>query len=257
MRLSGADFRDKMKLFETGEGCFNGQGNRGTDSMTTNSTLGERVHEIIRDDILAGRYQPGERLFFEAVARETGVSMTPIKEAFMLLEKEGLVVSVARKGTFVRELSADDIREYYQIRRALEALAVDLVCAKGLAPEDEKALRETCDILENHIVQGDAGQSVLDDVRFHCRMVDAAGNRQLSKLVKTLPLTNLFNMVQESQYYLANGKIYLGEHRRIIRLLKKGDGETVKKMLFRHITAGDLSVPAGAGAPAKADQERD
>ena len=219
--------------------------------MTMNSTLGERVHEIVRENILAGKYRPGERLFFEAIAKETGVSMTPIKEAFMLLEKEGLVVTVSRKGTFVRELSREDIAEYCQIRHALEALAVDLACARGLAREDEKALYEICDSLEKHISQCDAGHCVLDDVRFHNRLVEAGGNRQLVKLVTTLPLTNLFNMVQKSQYYLQHGMIFLNEHRRIVRLLKKGDAEAVKKIMRGHITNGDYSIMVAIDSAAK------
>lgn len=208
--------------------------NVGTTPML-NNTLGERVHQRIRRDIISGKYAPGDRLLFELIAKETGVSMTPVKEAFMLLEKEGLVHTVARKGTFVREFSRQDLEEYYQIRLVLEMLAVDLACAKGLSDGDEAELRDVCDVLETHIENGDASECVMDDIRFHSCLVRASGNRQLTNLVNTLPLTNLFNMVKRADFYLSHGADYLGEHRRIIKLLRKGDAESIKKILQKHI----------------------
>lgn len=200
-----------------------------------NNTLGERVHQIIRRDIISGKYPPGTRLFFETIAKETGVSMTPVKEAFMLLEKEGLVFTVARKGTFVRELSARDLDEYYQIRLALEALAVDLICARGLSEDDEAGLKQICDSLERHIKNQDAAECVMDDVRFHNQLVRASGNAQLLHLINTLPLTNLFNMLNWADFYLSRGNDYLAEHRRIIQHLRKRDAECIKKLLHKHI----------------------
>ncbi|MCC8190186.1 MAG: GntR family transcriptional regulator [Planctomycetes bacterium] len=210
--------------------------------MTTNSTLGERVHAIIRQDILSGRYRPGERLFFETIAREVGVSMTPIKEAFMLLEKEGLVVTAARKGTFVREFTRQDILEFYQIRLALESLAVDLICGAGLTAAAESRFGAICDSLQRHIDLEDATGCVVDDVDFHTHLAQASGNGQLLVLVNSLPLTNLFNLVRKAEFYLQHGQKFLAEHRRIVRLLGKGDAARIKEILRRHITTGDHSI---------------
>ncbi|MDR1745090.1 MAG: GntR family transcriptional regulator [Planctomycetota bacterium] len=206
-----------------------------------NNTLGERVYQKIRGDILSGRYAPGDRLLFEDIARESGVSMTPVKEAFMLLEKEGLVFTVSRKGTFVRKFSRRDLEEFYQIRLALEMLAVDLACARGMSEEGEAELREICGVLEAHIENGDAAECVMDDVRFHGALVRLGGNDQLAKLMSALPLTNLFNMIDMADFYLSHGGDYLAEHRRIVRLLRKGDSEGVKKILRRHISTGGTS----------------
>lgn len=211
-------------------------------AMGINNTLGERVHEIVRQDIIAGRYAPGERLFFETVARDIGVSMTPVKEAFMLLEREGLVVTVARKGTFVRELSKQDVEEYCQIRLALESLAVELICRNGLTAENEKSLDDICVRMEQHIKAKDAGKCVLDDMEYHRRLVMASGNEQLIKLINTLPLTNLYSMVKKTPYYLQHGAVFLVEHKRIIALLREGGGVKIQELLKKHITAGDHSI---------------
>ncbi len=216
--------------------------------MATNSTLGERVHEIIRQDIIAGRYNPGERLFFENIAKEIGVSMTPIKSAFMLLEKEGLVISVARKGTFVRELTRRDVVEYCRIRLALECLAVDHIGENTLAEEDEKKLQAICASMERHIANNDAAHCILDDINFHKQLVVASGNDQLLKMINSLPLTNLYNLVRKSPHYLQYGKGFLEEHRRMIRLLRKGDIQAIKAILAKHITAGDHSIFVAMGS---------
>lgn len=211
-------------------------------TMGINNTLGERVHEIIRQDIIAGRYNPGERLFFEVIAKEIGVSMTPVKEAFMLLEREGLVVTAARKGTFVRELSKRDVQEYCQVRLALESLAVDLICAGGLGSEDERELRRVCDDMERHIAQKDAVGCIMDDVLYHRHLVIAGRNSQLVRLIGTLPLTNLYNMVRKTPYYLQHGEAFLGEHKQFIELLRKKEAAQAKELLEKHITAGKHSI---------------
>lgn len=210
--------------------------------MNMQSTLGERLHEIIRQEIFAGKYKPGERLFYESIARDTGVSMTPIKEAFMLLEKEGLVVTLARKGTFVRELSEKDLTEFSQIRLALESLSVDLICRNGLAAEDETEFEAICDSLEKHIRMEDAKACVLDDIHYHKQLVIASGNSQLVKMIDTLPLTNLFNLVEKAPYYLRHGEFFLAEHRKMLRLLNKRDAARVKEVLGKHITTGPFSI---------------
>lgn len=203
--------------------------------MTLKSTLGERLYELIRQDIFAGKYKPGERLFFETIARDTGMSMTPIKEAFMLLEREGLVVTRARKGTFVREWTTRDLVEHTQIRLALELLAAELVCQKGLSDEHEEAFRTICDGLAEHIRAGDAKGCVSDDVLYHRRLVLASGNAQLIHLIETLPFTNLLNLAERAQHYLEHGDYFLAEHRKILEMLERKDIESLRKMLVHHI----------------------
>ncbi len=210
--------------------------------MLKHSTIGEKVHTILREDILTGKYKPGERLFFKKIAEEHEVSMTPIKEAFLRLEREGLVTIKTRKGTCVREFSKKNIIEYYQIRLALEDLAVELICEKGLSKDSENLLLKSCDRMTEHIKENNLSKCIADDITFHTLLVKASGNHLLFELISTLPLTNLFNFTKHSDVYVKKAGFYLEQHHKIITLLKEKKVSGAKKLLRRHIYIADSVI---------------
>src|SRR5919202_1877571 len=91
-----------------------------------NRTLWQRVHDHLRTEIRAGRLLPGTELNEVALSQELGVSRGPIREALGRLAAEGLVTVRPRRGAVVRALSGDEFAEAYQVREALEVLAVRL-----------------------------------------------------------------------------------------------------------------------------------
>ena len=91
-----------------------------------NLTLRERVHNYLKEEILANRYAPGSELLEVPLSEELGVSRGPIREALRSLEAEGLVEITPRRGAVVISLSKRDFLEAYQVREALEALGVRL-----------------------------------------------------------------------------------------------------------------------------------
>src|ERR1700676_1284865 len=99
------------------------------------------VVPALREAIVEGVLAPGSRLSEVQLAKQLNVSRTPMREAFSLLEREGLVTVVARVGAFVRAVSARDVEEIYTVRSALESLAVGLAAGKltalGRAQLDE------------------------------------------------------------------------------------------------------------------------
>src|SRR4051794_34521916 len=91
-----------------------------------NLTLWERVHQHLREEILANRLPAGTELSEVALARRLGVSRGPIRESIVRLASEGLVLVRPRRGAIVRSLSLDEFVEAYQVREALEVMAVPL-----------------------------------------------------------------------------------------------------------------------------------
>ena len=89
-----------------------------------NNSLKTLVEQQIREAIMSGAYQPGERLVESAIATQLGVSRAPIREVLSALEKDGLVVSIQRRGSYVTKFSATDIDEIYSLRLLLEVGAV-------------------------------------------------------------------------------------------------------------------------------------
>ncbi|RME99457.1 MAG: GntR family transcriptional regulator, partial [Chloroflexi bacterium] len=90
-------------------------------------TLTDRVYETIKQKILSGEFADGERLNLTELARQLNVSNSPLREAMSRLEKVGLVRVVPYRGPFVRSLSPLDVTEIFDVRIALETLAVRLV----------------------------------------------------------------------------------------------------------------------------------
>ena len=90
-----------------------------------NHSLGQKVFQRIREDILEGNYKVGEELKEQLIGEQMGVSRTPVREALRQLELEGLVEIISNKGAFVVGFSLEDIQDIYEMRAELEGL-----CAK-------------------------------------------------------------------------------------------------------------------------------
>src|SRR6266550_2914870 len=88
--------------------------------------LRHEISDILREAIWTGVLRPGQRLSENWLAGEIGVSRPPLREAIRVLEQEGLVVSIPRRGSFVRTLAGQDISEIYTVRCALEGMAAEL-----------------------------------------------------------------------------------------------------------------------------------
>ena len=104
--------------------------------------LADTVYGALRQAILDREFDPGEPLTEGELCRRFRVSRTPVREALAKLERDHLVRVVPKKGAFVRTLSHDEIRDLYEVREALEALAVRLA-APRLAREDLEDFEET------------------------------------------------------------------------------------------------------------------
>src|ERR671935_979582 len=100
-----------------------------------NLTLWQRVYDFLREEILSERLRPGAELQEVALSEELGVSRGPIREAIGRLAAEGLVTVRPRRGAVVRSLSKDEFLELYQVREALEMMAVRLA-VPNLQPDD-------------------------------------------------------------------------------------------------------------------------
>ena len=113
-----------------------------TDNLTLNMDaylpLRDVVFNTLREAILKGELEPGERLMEIQLADRLGVSRTPIREAIRKLELEGLVLMIPRKGAEVARISENNLRDVLEVRRTLEELAVDLACQRMTEDELEE-----------------------------------------------------------------------------------------------------------------------
>lgn len=140
----------------------------------------------LRSAILNGLFGPGERLGEEALASAMGVSRGPIREAFLQLEREGLIVIRRNRGAFVAQLSREDLDEVYTLRLAIEPLAIqravryapDAAVAEMQALVDDIAVRQARGITEQEAAEL--------DLHFHDLVYRAARHRRLLDTWNTL-----------------------------------------------------------------------
>jgi DNA-binding GntR family transcriptional regulator len=146
------------------------------------ATRTQAVAEVLRDEISRGVLEPGARLRQQDVAARLGVSTTPVREAFITLEREGLLVRDDYKGVVVFRPTLADLSENYELRIALEPLATELA-ASQLEPGD---LRDLGTLLE---AMGETNRSLEYlplNHRFHMRIYRAARRPKLCGIIEDL-----------------------------------------------------------------------
>jgi DNA-binding GntR family transcriptional regulator len=129
-------------------------------------TATERVEEYIRQAIYRGTLKPRERVIEEDVAQYLKCSRGPVREAFLRLERDGLVVTVARRGTFIRDISRESIEVVFEMRGKLEALCVRHL-REHLTEEIEETLREALRRLKTAAAKNDEEEFYAADMNFH------------------------------------------------------------------------------------------
>lgn len=147
--------------------------------------LRDVVFKTLRKSILTGELKPGERLMEIHLADKLGVSRTPIREAIHMLELEGLVKMIPRRGAEVAKITEKSMQDVLEVRRSLDALCAELACDR-IDEEGLAALKSACDAFESAVKSGDLTVIAAKDVEFHNIIVEATGNARLVQLINNL-----------------------------------------------------------------------
>ena len=145
-------------------------------------TTAETVSELIRAEIQKGELQPGTRLRQNEVAARFGVSTTPVREAFALLQADGLVRIDPHRGAIVFHPTAEDLTESYEIRGALETLAI----TKALPHLSAELLRDLQATIDEMRATPDEDKWVELNDRFHLTIYNASGMPRLCNMIASL-----------------------------------------------------------------------
>lgn len=216
-------------------------------------TLWQRTHEHLRDEIISGRLTPGTELQEVALASELGVSRGPIREALGRLAAEGLVTIRPRRGAVVRALSSDEFIEAYQVREALEMMAVRLAVPK-LTAENISAMERLINEMTTR-GEGDDVQGFFEaNTEFHQHFFEVAGNRMLAELYRQLR-GQIDRHRLRSLELRGNLQRSIAEHQAILRAASAGDVERAVHLVSEHIRVPQIRLlaedhelaPAGEG----------
>ena len=147
------------------------------------SPMVDRAYQAIRQRILDNAWPPGHQALEQEVALALGMSRTPVREALMRLQNEGLVEVVPRHGMRVLPVSAADMREIYEILSALECMAAELLARRRPSAQALKPLVDATKAMDKALKAEDLDAWAAADERFHAHLIELAGNRQLQATV--------------------------------------------------------------------------
>jgi DNA-binding GntR family transcriptional regulator len=200
------------------------------------SSLVDEAYEQIRRRILDNVWPPGHRALEQEVGMALGMSRTPVREALMRLQADGLVEVIPRHGMRVLPVSPSDMREIYQILTALECMAAELGAQRKPSNKELEPLVAATKAMDKALKVEDLDAWAAADERFHSYLVELAGNRQLQATV-----LNYWDRAHRARMFT-------------LRLRPKPVNSTKDHMqMVERLRAGDA---AGAAAVTRAHRER-
>ncbi|BBA98796.1 putative GntR family transcriptional regulator [Actinacidiphila reveromycinica] len=195
----------------------------------------ERVYLHVKSGVLDRRYEGGTLLTEGDLAEAVGVSRTPVREALLKLEAEGLLKLYPKKGALVLPVSAQEIADVVETRLLVEQHAVAKVAPAvpaGLIEQLEESLAEQCE----HAAAGDLAAFAVADRTFHAEIVRAAGNRILAHLYDQLRDRQLRMGVATMHAQPSRVAKNIAEHTEILQALRDGDERTAAQVVDRHVS---------------------
>ena len=164
-------------------------------------SLRHRIVEVIRQAITSGDLSPGDRIVELRLAKQLGVGNTAVREALFELERAGLVTRIPNKGSFITKTTLEDAQQIFQVRKVLEALAVDLA-VEHMSPPYLDMLQGLVDAMKAAAEASDIERFYQNDLEFHRTLWQLSQNRYLATSLETLvvPLFAFFLIRTRSDY---------------------------------------------------------
>jgi DNA-binding GntR family transcriptional regulator len=197
---------------------------------------------------VTGELKPGQRVAQDEVAERCRVSVAPVREALRMLEGEGQVTYLPRRGYFVTELRIQDLEEIYELRRLLEELAV----RHALPALDDEAFQRAVDAAaecKEAASQGDVAAELVANRRFHFAILEVSGRPHLMHLI--ISLWDSTEAYRALYYDLPSERLgVVKAHDRILRALRKRDADELVAELDAHRERALEVLKTILGAPA-------
>jgi GntR family transcriptional regulator, rspAB operon transcriptional repressor len=213
------------------------------------NSISDQIYERLRQQILHGEIEPGERLMQNQVAENLKASRTPVREAFRRLEQDSLVERVPQGGVRVTRLDMEAIQEVFGIRNVLEAYAVELACGR-ITGEEIGSLKRLVNQAEDLLASGQVGREpkikrIFElNTQFHDIIYRASGNSYLIGMINSLRFIvgrlRFLGLRADSTWSRA-----WDEHAQLIALLEKKDKESAARLLKTHLVNAVSDVLMG------------
>lgn len=196
----------------------------------------DRAYAYVREQVLSSPAATGTFLNEQQLATQIGVSRTPVREALLMLQAEGLVEMVPKRGVYVPAMSGRQISELMDLRGALERHAASTCLKAGTTPV---AAMDTTLLGQQEICASDAdgaGQEFIElDTRFHQILIDAAGSELLSRTYAGLRARQLRVGLTALLHGRDRRRDVCTEHRAIVEALAEGDEQRTHRAIEDHL----------------------
>jgi DNA-binding GntR family transcriptional regulator len=208
-------------------------------------SLVEEAYQALKTAIRDNVFPPGHQAAEPEIARQLGMSRTPVHEAIIRLQEESLVQVLPRRGVLICPVSADDIREIYDLLIAVEGMAAALLATlpKDAAVAAAEALDQETTVMERTLEKGKLLDWAAADERFHQMLTERCGNRRLARVAATVRdqshRARLFTLHLRPQPTAS-----AAEHRRITAAIRAGKAPEAESAARAHrVRARDALLP--------------
>lgn len=189
----------------------------------------EKVAAELRKAILSRQMEEGEVLSLDSIAAQLNVSAMPVREAFQILARDGLIQLRKNKGAVVLGITETYIKEHYQLRAILESSAAALAAEPDVDISEIESVYEEA---EEALAEGNLRQYTDLNRAFHSEIWTVAGNQKMKNMISELwNGLSMGSMVSEEDY----AKVSIKEHGNILKAIQKHDKEAAQKTMYDHI----------------------
>lgn len=216
----------------------------GNVPLTRDGTFARRTEERIREMILDGTLPPGERLNEVSIAEVLGISRGPLREAIQRLVGEGLLTIISHRGAFVKTFEPGEVDDLYELRTALEAHSVRLVCRKATNDELEELKQLVGDASEE--LSQDPDGPYPADRDLHTRLTWMSGNDALAHA--TVEVQRQISLARQSSAKKPErAREALVEHEQLVAAIVARDEDRAAEILRRHLDQARRSAVDALG----------
>jgi DNA-binding GntR family transcriptional regulator len=203
------------------------------EALGQSKSLVDQAYEVILDALCDGTFKPGDRLTQEDIAARLNVSRQPITHALAILKSQGFLIPSGRRGLTVTNIEPEFMQAVYQLRSAVESLAVEL----GTVRIDAPSIVKGRNLIEQgrHVVEtGDAKACLEADMNFHSFLYELSGNALIADTMKFNWLQIRRAMGQVLRFPGMSISVWK-EHDRIFESMIRGDASTASTLMRSHL----------------------
>lgn len=197
--------------------------------LTKNPNLTEQAYQSVKRQLLNGSFPEGSKLTEEYLSTALGISKSPVREALMRLESEGLINIEARRGAYVRKFSADEVRDLYDVRALLEVHAVSTA---RITPQLLEQMAASIERTRLNLEAGNKLSHIEEDIHFHGLIATSTGNPEFGRILDNIQQKSL--LCRMATFYLS-ATTTPASHQKIFTAMRDGNIELAKREMHHHI----------------------